>query len=608
MIKIKIFDGVTDKESDDSSAPAWMVTFVRFEQRVDIRKNKLTVDEKGQSPSGLSTKTPMPVISDCFSVTVNQSKSSFSGSAEVMLLPGDINYLTAIAPGDYFIVNMVSDENKILDLYERAKSSSPINRYNDGFKGLFRVQSVHESVSISGNGEKRVVYKVTGYSFAEFNNAIYFNPFLVTEAQKDPLFFLSQISEMWNTRIKDKEINSVQNVIGALYETFLGSAVEKIKVKIKDTSEQSPNRVFQIPQQVMSLMGISGRNYVVDLNNVLMGIQKYTKGTGKNEYKNLVPVSQKGKSNIYFSGPPLQGHSYAKPEYFSQVKVWEIMNQYLNGIINEMYTTYKPDLSKETDLLFPTLVVRQKPFTSNKTAKSITNTTPFLSLPRWHFENYAGVYSFNVGRDDAARINFVQVFGRNQTRDPNSSIAFQTSANNFSQDREDIFRSGLKPYVVTSPFDFDDAASKTLTKTPIWAQTISDWLIGGHLRLSGSISCKGIEKPISVGDNLQLGDNVFHIENISHSASVSGNGEKRFTTSIAVSMGVEDDSSSEYIPYSEMEHSFADEKRLDHYNKYGDIYPTISDSQDLPSATDRTEGELNKETRKSNPFSRKDRK
>ena len=65
--------------------------------------------------------------------------------------------------------------------------------------------------------------------------------------------------------------------------------------------------------------------------------------------------------------------------------------------------------------------------------------TPFRSLPRW-VPDTSEVYDFNIGRDDAAKINFVQVFGRSQSLmgGSNADVDAQIEQRNYAIDREDI--------------------------------------------------------------------------------------------------------------------------------------------------------------------------
>src|SRR5690606_20071495 len=116
------------------------------------------------------------------------------------LKTGDINYLTALSPGDYFIVNILEDENRALRVYDRALAGKSINRPQDGFRGLYRVQSVHKTTSVEPQtGRPMVNVQVTGYSFVELNDVVYFNPYLLSPGERDSeIFFLTSLSDQWN--------------------------------------------------------------------------------------------------------------------------------------------------------------------------------------------------------------------------------------------------------------------------------------------------------------------------------------------------------------------------------------------------------------------------
>lgn len=571
------------------TSPAYMVTFIRFEQRDQTwYKIDKKVSGKGKfEPT--DTRKPLCVISDCTSLSVTQSKSAYSQNASMTLVSGDINYLTAIAPGDYFLVNMVEDEGKIPDLYNRAMNEKPINEYHDGFKGVFKVHSVHEKQVVSAQGQRSVVYEISGYSFAELGNVMYFNPFLLTEGEKNSIFyFLTSLTSEWNKKIKFKQINSVQNVIRLLYDAFIGGSANFNSNQVKAPNKRTPSSAFQIPPLLGKLMGQPSAQSPAQIINFIAGVQDYSTATGTTEYDKQMPIlnSEKTASRYFTTKRELRGNSYAKPEYWNQIKVWDIMNQYLNPVLNEIYTTYKvePNNSKNPKV-YPTLVLREKPFTTKEFPGLKNGHTVFHSLPRWQI-NQEFVLNYSIGRDDTARINFVQVFGRNQTNNPDSSLAFQIAKGNAVASEDDIIKSGLRPFITTSPFDWSEATSKEYTMAPYWAKLASNWLIGGHLKLSGSMTCAGIQKPICVGDNVQFRDTIFHIEQITHQSSITPAG-KTFRTNLLLSNGLTTEDRSDRKPYAEMEHVDADKRR----SNTGNDYPGVSDSQDLPGATGRKDGE-----------------
>jgi hypothetical protein len=235
----------------------------------------------------------------------------------------------------------------------------------------------------------------------------------------------------------------------------------------------------------------------------------------------------------------------------------------------------------------PAIVVRQKPFTSEGFSSQI-NSTKFLTLPRWRIHPDR-IKSFHIGRDDAARINFVQVFGKSQAFQgaaQGASIDYQISQGNYAVDRDDVKRSGLRPYITTSNFDYpSDSSQSRLSQAPIWAQLVADWVIGGHLKLSGSVELSGISDPITVGDNAQIDGVVFHIEGVVHTMSLDAQGRKNFSTTLNLSSGVPSEAYQGQGIYAEMNQTTADAKRKWIGDQNLDTliqWPGASDTQDVP--------------------------
>jgi hypothetical protein len=585
-----VYNITSNTEDSHQTDPGLMLTFIRWENR----------DPYHFDSSISGTRSPLVVINDCISLQVSYSKSSPAPTLQASLLGGDINYLTAIAPGDLVIANMkewegdivsnVEIDGKVLpSLYDRAKAGQPINHQDDGFKGVFKVQSVHETFSIDTNGTKRIIYNITAHAFSELGNTIYFNPYLVSQGDlNNNIAFLTEISGKWNNLIKDKLLPSVQNLLVLLFQTFVGNGLNENGKKTKLGIPRTENNLYSVPQLLGSLLGNSKAKTAADLYNIFIGIQNFKQESyGAYDFRNFCPPKSSFKKDgrFYSLGSPLQGRSITKPEYWNQVKVWDILNQYLNNIINEMYVCFKAD--PDTGFIMPTLVARQKPFT-NSTFTAYKDVTFFHSLPRWKLwpERTRGVH---LGRDEALRINFVQVFGRSEAISSNANVGYQIVQGNYVVDKEDIQRNGLRPFIATSPFDYPADASKaqSATMAPIWAKILGDFLIGGHLKMSGTIECSGIEEPIQPGDNLEFEGNVYHIESVSHSMEVTATRTKIFKTILNLSMGLSSDTSSSKVAYSEMKYTDADSKRA--LEDPSSIRPGVSDSQYLPGASNRAQ-------------------
>jgi hypothetical protein len=302
------------------------------------------------------------------------------------------------------------------------------------------------------------------------------------------------------------------------------------------------------------------------------------------------------------------GSSLLKPEYWNQVKLWSVMGEYTNSPLNEIYTAFKVDVNGR---VMPTIVFRQIPFTSEDFAghkiqpstdsfAASIKVTEYMNIPRWQVDS-AFILSMDIGRDETARINFVQYYARTNINDKGVETSGETQAGNYVFDKDDIARSGLRPYVVQN--QFNDEVDNLVKLATSWARILGDALIGGHLKLNGTFNCIGIVEPITVGDNLQVDNVVYHIENVSHSCSINAqSGVKSFRTSIKASHGISINSSAKGTKYAEMTYTNAYADRSHDFDNQ-QILPGVTENQDVvyrPKVLDPSKSDLN--PGKINPF------
>jgi len=573
---------------DDShqTSPCYLLTFLRWANRDT---------ENFSDADFLKLRKPMLVVNDCIGLSVSSSKANHIHTAQMILLAGDINYSTAVAPGDYVMINMLDDDEVLFgkggtatqpgpsSLYTRAGAKLPINHAHDGFKGCFKIQSVTRNIQVNPQtGQKMYSFQIAAAAFTEFNQVIYFNPNLTdageNDARKVALNFGA--SAEWTEKILSKE-TSINTIFRNLVGFLIGQGFNKNYSPQKGDLVGNFNRHFLIPPAVCSLMNINGliEPKAADLFNFYLGIQQYSPTKG---LANGLNPSNYRRDGHWLISKELTGAILMQGEPFGQVTAWSILQQYSNSLINEMYTTYK--LTPEGDIM-PCVILRQKPFTSsnfkNKGGAGI-EATEFLSLPRWKI-NTNLIESISLGRSDQARINFVHIIGKVREVNMQRAATFSTSTNVHEWDVEDIKRNGLRPIITSCDFDFPNESNQNQGYTVRWNKLYADWLFNGHLKENGTITCAGIHYPISVGDNLQLEDTVFHIESISHNMGVDANGHKHFKTSLALSFGVDERKGASYNPiYPEMEHTDSYKNRVAKYqDSESGILPGFSDSQDI---------------------------
>ncbi len=561
--------------------PGYLLTVIRWDNR----------DTFNYTGNNLAVRRPLTIYNDAISVTVNVAKATLTPSLSAILLAGDLNYSTAISPGDFVLCNIVNDETKISinrrdrsnTLRNRAVGLRSINGYYDGFKGLFKVQSCKRKIMTDEQtGIKTVVYDLQAFGFTEFNNNIYYDPRVFNELTGRYRIFQQQFDKFWGTLVSGKAKFGTQELLELLIKALIGQGLKNTSTKLSTPEVRN----YKIPESVGHLMGIPDAKYAADIYNYVFGIWRPSTSINATPEKGFNPNITGGKGGVYTTGKKLQGNRILAAEYWNNVKVWSILDSYSNNVINELYTTYRVNPDGK---VMPTVIARQKPFTPEHT-KTWSPTTKFLDLPRWKISPDL-IYGLYIGREEAARINFVQIRTRSVSINDDKSQAEQTGKGNFIPDIEDIVRSGLRPYLATANFDFPATGDKT-TKGKLWAGLVSEWLFGGHLKEAGTIQCVGIEEPISVGDNFELDGIVYHLEALQHTLIMSGDGKKKFRTNLTVSFGTDKRSNKLRPVYPEMDFTDAHSNRVDDF-KHEKILPGYSDTQDVIG---RTDGEELKET------------
>lgn len=556
-------------------SPAYVITFLRW-------ANRDTFNYK--NAPALEVRKPMVVCSDAVSVVTTDSKGSMSSTVTMVLKCGEINYATAVHPGDFIVVNLVNWEEDAERIKKQALALQPINGINDGFKGVYKIQSVVKNLKVDRQGgTKQLFVTVTAASHTEFNNVIYYNPAIAAA-------FADQGAALWATAIGDyysnklKAESSVQEVVTDLFKILIGQSRKNFDPKIKNYG----NTHFKIPSTLGALIGRPNINYATEFYNYVIGIWQDSKSTAANDM-NIGPAfnpnfQAKNGANFYTTGRSLAGRKAVQVENWNNQTAWSIIMANCNSVLNEMYTTHRvgPD-----NKVYPTVVVRQKPFTTDHfQGKSVT--TKYFQVPRWKISANL-LYDLQTSKNEAARFNFVQVFTRQLADTSEQDMAQQISEGNFFYDEDDIERQGLKPYVVTSNFDFPSEKSGNNGKAlhgREWAQLVSDWIIDGHLKESGVLVFQGIQEPIAVGDNLEFDGIVYHIEGISHIMLLQGE-HKTWTTRVTVSFGMDVRSSRNGPVYANMDNSDIDAANAEDWDNER-ILPGLSETQ---NSSERDRGE-----------------
>ena len=512
------------------------------------------------------------ITDDILSLNISTKKGGASHSLQAVLAPGDFNYLSVMAPGDYVCAWIVNDQSDLDFLISQLQNNESANSYNMGLKFFGKVFVIQESFKVNGNGLKTLRYNLTASGFNEYNSQIFYSPFLNdreggTDANalfaKD--FYSSLNIHIINGKnvtgqISDEQLSCHTQFI-AMHKLLLGSGPGGNK----DANPlKTVNGAFGVPIELLKTFNKEGgassqkTPTFADLVNVIIGVQKYQ----ENNHGVLGPDVQLSTSiitanNVYgtyyepkSTGDDSKWHIKGKkPLSVSPTingTIFSILEQLSNPMINETYVTLRPAPNKAAEIV-PTLVCRQIPFSKDFSTDGFT-VTNFLDLPRFEISNDI-VTGYEISRAEALRNNCVMVqmdvrlegaVGKPGQAQFNADV-LAIKNGNWDYDANDVRRHGLRMIPAKIDQDYLNIGEGISTVIPNYTQYLTDIWTNMHLRFTGTIQTVGIQEPICIGENLQFNDYVFHIEGVDHAYQVADTGLTIFRTTLTLTHGINSD-------------------------------------------------------------------
>ncbi len=613
LINDFIVNPIKDNESI-SVDPYWIVYVVSLKDPLTFsRKDKKSKSSLDYSDSTRSDR--LLITSDCLNLTIGNAKSSHTKSLSATLIESDTNYLAAILPGDWIAAWMVNSKDDYNRVVAQIRDNKKANSFGDGLKFLGRVDSIRKQLQIDG-GIKRVEYQLSAFGFKELDSMIFYDIKLaessvLSKSLPDVLAKIGlEINDIMRVNSKKELEDNVHVYIPRLFELLLGKGAKKtlnndlipaLSGLVEQDTGEAPG-AYTVPNYIGQILEKNKTSKKFDLlafsdiMELVTGVQKYENFSQKTDLGiNLQMASTNGTAmnptikelfgHTKYTGEPMLGAFLLNPLNICNQPVWNVLSQYLNPAINEMFTCMRAN--QDGDIV-PTIVVRQKPFTTPVFAKlnsdkigqkddvepvaSLGDTTSvksnqimqgnvklpvteFHNLPRWSIDKTL-VKFYNIGRSDTTRVNFVHVYGMEgqMTADAQWDTSKQLALNPPITDNLDISRNGLRTYMDTTSCLPINQAGKVPSQ---WMALIADRLIGSQLTLNGHISLVGIQAPICEGDNVQFGEDIFHIESVTHSCSINpANGTKSFGTSLTLTNGVKAGNSDSEFSDTDISKSF----------------------------------------------------
>jgi hypothetical protein len=577
------FDLITDFGFAEGDTPDdvtvgcyWAIAVIRLGMPLSFSRSTMTSATKDLTQGALlRADRPLVITDDILMMTVGGSKADHKERLTALLKKTDVvNYLVDILPGDWVLGWMVNNLTDYEALLKKIEAGQACNEFNDGFKFVGRVSSLRNA-GIREDGEHTSHFNLVCTGFEELDSNFFYDNSL---ASKD---VLERDIGQWLTRLgidvqklfgsdtsTGISLNNINRIIPTLIDLIVGrgpgtkgtegaitiAAADGKNVAAQPQYTETAPYSYMIPAMVGQLLGKSSADAskhvlsYADILELLQGVQSYSNKSGPKMFvpdltSDSTPSRRVCPTDLLGTFLPYMPDMANKP-------LWQVLQQYLNPVVNEMYTCLRVNPEGR---VVPTIVLRQIPFTTDafKQTGSLgpseagplvsqddsrnVPVTRFLDLPRWGVPP-AIIKAWDVGRSDATRINFVHVYGTSSYQQNAISIQEQIVNNPPVMDHLDIMRSGMRPYMATVEAWVND----TVGKAPrAWMNLIADWTIGSQYTLNGSITCYGIQAPICKGDNLEFDGVIYHIEAVNHVAQIDpGSGKRMWRTTLQLVNGM----------------------------------------------------------------------
>ena len=540
--------------------PFWVLAHVGYQYPLTFCRHQLQEIVNNKTGSNTSfnvspdvvaaTRSVRLIDSDCVGVGVSTGKDNHVSTAKVILADSGTNYLAEIMPGDWLMAWMMQSEADYNRIRGLIRDGVPANDIRSGLKFVGRVRDIRKTLALSATGLKTVQYNLGCTGFGELDSSVFFDPAL--KAQDAGLgVMLARMGQNLYKLLNNNEKNAsftTGKVVPALIDILVGKGVPSQNYSVgKDQSWVAGGVPYLVPAPVGQLLGItrpsdgSGYSYA-DLLTTIIGLQQYDKGTVQDLARfhtpsNLQALAESDTgANRFQTQTPVKGEFVPLGFEASGKTLWTMVNEFLNDAVNEAFTGIR---ITPLGRLMPTLVMRQKPFTTDPGAEALGQygVTRYDSLPCWDADPVL-VKFFDTGRSDGGHFNFMHVYGQASAQASGIGMTQQLVINPPIRDEADMRRHGLRPYMSTVACSTSD----TLAAPRQWMALLADFHFGMQFALTGTVTLAGIQDPICPGDNFRFDSIIYHIESVDHQCSIDmGSGRKTFETRLNLSYGIRDD-------------------------------------------------------------------
>ena len=354
------------------------------------------------------------------------------------------------------------------------------------------IDTISESTSRSGGGAQSETYTISGRDFGKVfeETRVFVNVFNTSSVRST---IATQRSIPVGTLVGTPEV-----FVRALIEMWLAN-------------NNMTEKVWEFPESL--------RHYGLSFYDVLnkSTIQCMNAGNGETHDNTLLQPDQQ-------SGQPL----------------WGSLQQYSNGLMNELWVDLAPPAgghARHLAALEPAIYLRERMFRTHASSRRWESLRTRVLRPE-------DVLVRQVSKGGAAnRFNYWKLdggflgsgFANQELVQDLGPEAYRPGSIPIIND-ESIRKHGLRPYQQTSnflPMDDTENGQNFLTLASNWLQRLHDWYSVAPLELTGTLTTSRIFPEIRIGERVREdraeGRIIYYVEGVEHSYRYPGNGSSKIT-------------------------------------------------------------------------------
>jgi hypothetical protein len=236
------------------------------------------------------------------------------------------------------------------------------------------------------------------------------------------------------------------------------------------------------------------------------------------------------------------------PDQWQGRKLWECLQEYQNGLLNEMWVDYAPERPNTTDPstpaenLKPTLFLRERPF---PTFEGGHRAWDALTTWKLRLEDYRSL-DVNVG-NPTERFNYWMIEGQGLGSERYESIAYVQESVQRQRGEpgslpiynlESIRKHGFRRWQQSTRYLPLADEKEWLQQCAPWLQMVHDWYVISPQLASGIVQTSRLMPWIRIGDRVKITEyeghtRIYYVEGVSHAYQYPQAG----TTTLTITRG-----------------------------------------------------------------------